>query len=239
MHPRSYPSLVERITMANRRWLIPIGVLPERSYTELSEEAVSTAYCEQHAVLRLVCRTYDFLSATFLGDLYDRIAREILVACSRDLLTSVVVGTSSPPISDGRARLTDYWDRYLSGDDRVAARHAEEAGLGERLRFQLGDVESLPFPDEQFDLVVSTLSLHHWQHPSKGLQEIFRVLKPGGQARILDLPDWVRQNIHGYGDGRGLAQLAAASPFGRGVVAVFRWPGRLPTMRCLWLRREG
>ncbi|MGI5836857.1 MAG: class I SAM-dependent methyltransferase [Chloroflexota bacterium] len=228
--------------MANRRWLIPIGVIAGAIlYGVIRRGSLKQLTASNMQFSGLSAELYDFLSATFLGDLYDRIAREILVACSKGDLLDVGCGPGHLACRLAMAGP----DLRITGIDispamiELAARHAEEAGLGERLRFQLGDVESLPFPDEQFDLVVSTLSLHHWQHPSKGLQEIFRVLKPGGQARILDLPDWVRQNIHGYGDGRGLAQLAAASPFGRGVVAVFRWPGRLPTMRCLWLRREG
>ena len=45
---------------------------------------------------------------------------------------------------------------------------------------------SLPFPDGSFDLVVSTLSLHHWADPQAGLAEIARVLRPGGRALIWD-----------------------------------------------------
>ena len=49
-----------------------------------------------------------------------------------------------------------------------------------------GDVVTLPFADGSVDLVVSTLSLHHWDDPAAGLDEIVRVLAPGGQAWIYD-----------------------------------------------------
>ena len=64
---------------------------------------------------------------------------------------------------------------------------ARQAGLGERVDFRLGNVETLPFPDHSLDLVVSTLSLHHWSDPPGVLDEVARVLKPGGAYFIFDL----------------------------------------------------
>jgi len=55
-----------------------------------------------------------------------------------------------------------------------------------RPSFLVGDVGALPFPDESFDLVVSTLSMHHWADPPAGLAEIGRVLRPDGRAVIWD-----------------------------------------------------
>jgi ubiquinone/menaquinone biosynthesis C-methylase UbiE len=51
----------------------------------------------------------------------------------------------------------------------------------------VGDVASLAFPDGSFDLVMSTLSMHHWADPSAGLAEIARVLRPGGRFLVWDL----------------------------------------------------
>ena len=58
---------------------------------------------------------------------------------------------------------------------------------GGQASFLVGDVASLAFPDRSFDLVVSTLSMHHWADPAAGLTEIGRVLRPGGRALIWDL----------------------------------------------------
>jgi SAM-dependent methyltransferase len=41
-------------------------------------------------------------------------------------------------------------------------------------------------PRRSFDLVVSTLSMHHWADPTAGLTEIGRVLRPGGRALVWD-----------------------------------------------------
>lgn len=59
-----------------------------------------------------------------------------------------------------------------------------------RPEFQVGDVADLPFPDASFDIVVSTLSMHHWADPTRGLAEIGRILRPDGRALIWDFrPD--------------------------------------------------
>jgi SAM-dependent methyltransferase len=58
---------------------------------------------------------------------------------------------------------------------------------GGRLSFEVGDVASLPFESGSIDLVVSTLSLHHWPNAGAGFSEIMRVLRPGGAALVYDL----------------------------------------------------
>ena len=76
-----------------------------------------------------------------------------------------------------------------------AGRYARRSGLEERIDFKKGDVAQIPFPDDSLDLVVSTLSLHHWSDPVGVLDEIARVLRrpdpaqgrPGGAFLIFDL----------------------------------------------------
>lgn len=47
------------------------------------------------------------------------------------------------------------------------------------------NAESLEFPDNHFDVVYSNGVLHHTPRPQKGINEVYRVLKPGGEAIIL------------------------------------------------------
>jgi ubiquinone/menaquinone biosynthesis C-methylase UbiE len=68
-----------------------------------------------------------------------------------------------------------------------AEAYARQSGLGERISFRKGDAQQLPFPDGFLDLVVSTLSLHHWSDPVGVLDEVARVLAPGGAFLIFDL----------------------------------------------------
>ena len=68
----------------------------------------------------------------------------------------------------------------------VARRKADNAETD--VRFQVGLIEDIPFPDDQFDLALSTFMLH--QLPDglkrKGFAEIYRVLKPGGHFLTVD-----------------------------------------------------
>ncbi|MGD8464510.1 MAG: class I SAM-dependent methyltransferase [Anaerolineae bacterium] len=68
-----------------------------------------------------------------------------------------------------------------------AERYARRSGLEDRITFKRGNVAQIPFPDSSLDLVVSTLSLHHWSDPVGVLDEIVRVLRPGGSFLVFDL----------------------------------------------------
>ncbi|MFM2480876.1 class I SAM-dependent methyltransferase [Celerinatantimonas sp. YJH-8] len=52
---------------------------------------------------------------------------------------------------------------------------------------QQGNVNQLPFADQSFDYVVTRFSAHHWVHWEAALREMRRVLKPSGQAIIIDV----------------------------------------------------
>lgn len=67
-----------------------------------------------------------------------------------------------------------------------ARRKAEHARLP--IDFQLGGIEQIPFPDQTFDVVLSTFMLHHLPDEIKrqGVAEILRVLKAGGRLLIVD-----------------------------------------------------
>lgn len=54
------------------------------------------------------------------------------------------------------------------------------------MNFTGGDVADLPYPDRTFDLVVSTMSQHHWGDVQAGMRELGRVLRPDGQLWIYD-----------------------------------------------------
>lgn len=68
-----------------------------------------------------------------------------------------------------------------------ARQKAERSGLP--VDFQVGVIEHLTFPDQSFDVVLSTFMMHHLPDDLKrqGLVEVARVLKPEGRLLILDL----------------------------------------------------
>lgn len=72
-------------------------------------------------------------------------------------------------------------------DDLITLARATAEEQGVNARFLQADGAEMPFADASFDLVVSTLSLHHWSQPVEVLREIHRVLAPGGRVMIVDL----------------------------------------------------
>lgn len=181
-------------------------------------------------------RAYDALVASILEGFYARVAGEVAAAHPGGKVLEVGSGPGRLAVRLAR----EAPGMTLTGVDiseemvERAARRAAGAGLSERVRFEVGYVGALPLPDQEFDGVVSTLSLHHWSDPASGLAEICRVLKPGGAARIYDLAHWLWWPAQ---DGNRLSQLAAASPIGEGEVEIVRWPGSVPAFILLRLRR--
>jgi ubiquinone/menaquinone biosynthesis C-methylase UbiE len=74
-------------------------------------------------------------------------------------------------------------------DDMIslAQRNATAYGLTDRVNYVKGDARKMPFDDKHFDAVFSNGSLHEWAHPMEILNEMGRVLKPGGRYVISDL----------------------------------------------------
>ena len=57
----------------------------------------------------------------------------------------------------------------------------------QNLEFVLGTAEHLPFADASFTLVVTRFSLHHFADPRPSVDEMVRVLRPGGRVVVKDL----------------------------------------------------
>jgi ubiquinone/menaquinone biosynthesis C-methylase UbiE len=73
-----------------------------------------------------------------------------------------------------------------------ASKKASQRGM--QVNFQLGIAQELPFADAQFDVVLSTLMLHHLPHRGRPLlmREIRRVLKPRGRVLVVDFAELPR-----------------------------------------------
>jgi ubiquinone/menaquinone biosynthesis C-methylase UbiE len=74
------------------------------------------------------------------------------------------------------------------GTQQIARARAIAARRHVPIEFQIGVIEHLAFPDQTFDVVLSTLMMHHLPDDLKrqGLAEIARVLKPRGRLVIAD-----------------------------------------------------
>ena len=67
----------------------------------------------------------------------------------------------------------------------AAKAHARTLGI-DNILYMVGDAEQLPFVDGSFDVVTCRIAPHHFPHPERFVQEVARVLKPGGRFAITD-----------------------------------------------------
>lgn len=68
---------------------------------------------------------------------------------------------------------------------QIASDRAKEERVD--ARFVVGNVSEMPFEGEQFDFVVCRAAFKNFSQPLEAINEIFRVLRPGGKALIIDM----------------------------------------------------
>ncbi len=69
---------------------------------------------------------------------------------------------------------------------RVGEQKVKRFKLDHLIQFQKGDSENMPFGDESFDAITVAFGVRNFENLEIGLDEFFRVLKPGGVAVILE-----------------------------------------------------
>ncbi|MEQ6359630.1 class I SAM-dependent methyltransferase [Thermoanaerobacter thermohydrosulfuricus] len=81
---------------------------------------------------------------------------------------------------------------------KMAQKKAEKEGL-KNLLFIKGKMQDIPLMDGSVDLVFTNMALHHVDDPLKGIQEMHRILKPGGVITIIDVEkhefEWAREEM--------------------------------------------
>ena len=98
------------------------------------------------------------------------------VACGPGVVTAAIAPSAASVVA------FDATEQML---EKARAR-CTRAGL-QNVLFRRGDAEELPFEEARFDGVVTRLAVHHFANPQRAFHEMFRVLRPGGTAVIVDV----------------------------------------------------
>jgi ubiquinone/menaquinone biosynthesis C-methylase UbiE len=125
---------------------------------------------EAHARARYALEPYIFDFANFKGSRGLRVL-EIGVGMGADYLEWLKAGAQATGVD------------FSSASIESARRRCELAGYKPELR--VADAENLPFLDNSFDVIYSYGVMHHSPDTEECVREAWRVLKPGGQARIM------------------------------------------------------
>ena len=141
------------------------------------------------------------IQGEFIVDQYDQMQRKLRDRGwieTKEVLQSGITGGHALEVGHGPGYLGLEWLKATSGTSltgldispdmkALAERNAVEYGLSARVDYKLGNAASLPFEDSAFDAVFTNGSLHEWEEPLNVLNEIWRVLKPGGKFCVSDL----------------------------------------------------
>jgi len=200
---------------------------------------------------------YNWISATdIFRRSYAKVAGDVAQHCSSGRLLDIGTGPGwlLLAIQEEAASLQPTGLDISAAMVAKARENVAAAGLGGRIEVREGSAERLPFEDASFDIVVSTGSIHHWKNPVAGVDEIHRVLKPGGWALLYDILSdtpaevlraarrefgrfrvlmlWLHAFEEPFYDRRNFARLGLDSRFQSGETRFFG------VLCCLTLRKE-
>ena len=160
-------------------------------------------------VVWLMVRSSRVVKVRLWEDLLDDVDlagdEEVLdIGCGRGLVTVL----AARRVPDGSVAGIDIWrPRDQSGNKRAAAEaNLEIEGVADRVEIVDADMIQLPFEDQSFDLVTAGLSIHNLalgKDRKTAIDEIVRVLRPGGHIVIVDVGPTME-----FADGLETAKLA-------------------------------
>ena len=135
--------------------------------------------------------------------------------------SGVLLNEAAKRLPRGKAIGIDIWEPHTGGGNyALLMKNAKAEGVADKVEFKQADVRKLPFEDASFDVLVSSGALHHigrdMHDHEKAINEMTRVLKPGGRIVLWD----TSHMVEGYASRMKSVGITSAvketvnSPFG-------------------------
>lgn len=137
-----------------------------------------------------ISKNYDFLNhflSLGIDIIWRKKAINMLRKDSPKLIMDIATGTGDFAIE----ALSLNPDKIIGVDIsegmlEVGRKKMKKKGFDDRIEMVLGDSERLLFDDNKFDAVIVAFGVRNFEHLEKGLEDMHRVLKPGGKTVILE-----------------------------------------------------
>ena len=137
-----------------------------------------------------ISHRYDFLNH-FLSLGIDKIWRRKAIAMLRETAPVVILDVATGT-ADFALQAMSLKPKHISGIDisegmlDVGRKKIKARNLQHIIELKTGDSENIPFPENKFDAVTVAFGVRNFENLEKGLEEIHRVLKPGGKLIVLE-----------------------------------------------------
>ena len=102
-----------------------------------------------------------------------------------DELKVIDVGSGTGFTTEGIVDRVPAWNVTCVDQSPHQMNHAKAKSELAKCTFVEGDAENIPFADDTFDRYVSAGSIEYWPDPQLGVNESYRVIKPGGWALLI------------------------------------------------------
>ncbi len=105
----------------------------------------------------------------------------------------------------------------------ICKKNAADAGV-KNVTFIQGNASQIPFPENNFNFIVCVLAFKNFKNPTKVLEEMYRVLRPGSTALIMDLDGKASlQDTKKVAGLLGLTAVLLFNPVSIAVLLPFWW----------------
>src|SRR5205807_5006856 len=158
----------------------------ENAFINLIPTSVSQRVMSREAekYFEEVSGSWDVLRKSFYGDQ----VLDAVVAGAKVLPGDTVldVGAGTGFLTEGAAKIARKvialdFSEAMTGESRVKL-------SGRNVEFKIGNVEQIPLPDASVDAVIGNMILHHCLNPDVAVNDMARVLVPGGRLALSDIP---------------------------------------------------